>query len=218
MSQGQTIEAVRPAGGAAAITSERRRWERDLHDGVQNELVSLLLRLRLAEEHPSTPSALAGTFAALADNATAALASLREITHGVLPAPLAKYGVGAALAALAARAAVDVTIAGKAPRSTDDAEAAVYFACSEAIQNAAKHAGAGTRVTLRLQHRRGSLAARIADDGHGFDPDDTPRGAGLENIAARLEDLGGSLELTSARGRGTVLILALPWPRRADRP
>jgi signal transduction histidine kinase len=191
--------------------------ERDLHDGVQNELVSLLLKLRLAEEDPSTPQTLAETFATLADHATAALHSLREITHGIYPRRLERFGVRSALLARAERAAVEVTVEGSAPRSTQKAEEAIYFACSEAIQNSAKHAGRGASVTLRMQHRDDWLAVRIADDGDGFDPLRTPSGAGLENIRDRADDLDGSFTVTSRRGYGTELMIALPWPPRAGR-
>ena len=199
-----------------AATGERRRWERDLHDGVQSELVSLLLRLQLVEETPPTPAALTETFAALTEHTLAALESLREITYGIYPRALAQRGIRDTLLARAARATSDVTVQGSAPRSTEEAEEAAYFACSEAIQNAIKHAGDGARVIVALHHRDGSLTVRVADDGRGYDPAHTARGAGLQNIRERVRDLGGSFELTSAPGRGTVLRIVLGWPPRAD--
>jgi signal transduction histidine kinase len=214
-SEPQRSRARRPAG-TDAFTGERRRWERDLHDGVQSELVSLLVRLRLAEDDPSTPLKLAGTFAVLADHALAALDSLREITYGIYPRALAKLGVRETLLARAERAAVDVAIEGTVPRSTEAAEEAVYFACSEAIQNAVKHAGDGARVTVRFDDRPGSLAVRVADDGRGFDPGQTGEGAGLKNIRDRVLDLDGSFEVGSGLGRGTVLLISVPWPPPAD--
>ena len=183
-----------------AWTGERRRWERDLHDGVQSELVSLLLRLQLAEETPPTPAALTETFAALTEHTLAALESLREITYGIYPRALAQRGIRDTLLARAARATSDVTVQGSAPRSTEEAEEAAYFACSEAIQNAIKHAGDGARVIVALHHRDGSLTVRVADDGRGFDPAHTARGAGLQNIRERVRDLGGSFELTLRPG------------------
>jgi signal transduction histidine kinase len=200
-----------------AWTGERRRWERDLHDGVQSELVSLLLRLQLAEDASPTPAAVTDTLAALTEHALAALESLREITYGIYPRALAKRGVRDTLLARAARATSDVTVHGSAPRSSEEAEEAIYFACSEAIQNAIKHAGDGARVIVALHSRDGSLTVRVADDGRGFDPAHTAHGAGLQNIRERVRDLGGSFELTSAPSRGTVLRIVLGWPPRAER-
>jgi len=105
---------------------------------------------------------------------------------------------------------------GSVPRGTDAAEEAVYFACSEAIQNAAKYAGRAAQVTLRLRHEQGSLAVRIADDGRGFDPAHTPERAGLQNIRDRIEDLGGTFEVASSPGQGTILTISLPWPTAAE--
>jgi signal transduction histidine kinase len=208
---------------ALAREDERRRLERDLHDGVQNELVALIVKLRLVEEDRDTPPALAGTLAALGARAEAAPESVRETARGVYPPLLAAFGVGQALRAQAARASVDVSMLGIAPRSSDEAEAAVYFSCLEAIQNVAKHAGGAAHVTLRLHHDHGTLAGRIEDDGRGFDPAHTADGAGLRNINDRIQTLGGAVKLTSSPGRGTVLTISLPWPpKRAkddpDRP
>ena len=127
------------------LADDRRRLERDLHDGVQNELVALIVKLALAQEVPETPPALVETLAGLEARAQAALDSVRNIARGIYPPLLADFGLAKALRAQAARAAVDVSLEGTAPRSTEAAEEAVYFACSEAIQNAAKYAGRGTQ-------------------------------------------------------------------------
>ena len=136
-------------------------WERDLHDGVQNELVALILKLALAQEDAVTPPAVVEMLGGLETRAQAALDSVRNIARGIYPPLLADFGLEKALRAQASRAAIDVCVEGTAPRSTEAAEADVYFACSEAIQNAAKYAGDGTRVTLRLRHHHG-----IADRPH----------------------------------------------------
>ena len=201
---------------AVCLADERRRWERDLHDGVQNELVALILKLALAQEDAVTPPAVVEMLAGLEARAQAALDSVRDIARGIYPPLLADFGLEKALRAQASRAAVDVRVEGTAPRSTEEAEAAVYFACSEAIQNAAKYAGGGTRVTLRLRHDHGSLTVRIADDGRGFDPAHTPEGAGLQNIRDRIEALGGTFRIASSPGHGTILTISLPWPTAAD--
>ena len=203
-----------PTTAALARADERQRLVRDLHDGVQNELLSLILRLKLAGEGRTTPSALAATFVALEDHAAAALASLREIACGIYPLPPVKLGLAEALRAQAARAPNKVTIAVTTPRGTDEAEAAIYLCCSEAIQNVAKHAGPSARVKLGLHHKHGVLAVRIEDDGRGFDPEHTPDGTGLRNIRERVQTLGGNLTITSTPGHGTVLTISLPWPAR----
>jgi signal transduction histidine kinase len=99
---------------------------------------------------------------------------------------------------------VKVSLAGIAPRSREEAEAAVYFSCLEAIQNVAKHAGRRAQATLTLLHDDRELTMRIEDDGQGFDPVLTPDGAGLSNIQDRIQTLGGTIELTSSPGCGTA--------------
>jgi signal transduction histidine kinase len=193
---------------------ERRRLERDLHDGVQNELVALIVKLTLAEEDHDTPPALAGVLADLVARAEAALHSVREIAHGIYPSPLAAFGVLEALRAQAMRASLDIRLEGSAPRSTEEAEVAVYFSCLEAIQNVAKHAGREAHVKLRCRHEHGTLVVRIEDDGPGFDPAHAPEGAGLKNIRARIQTIGGAVKLTSSAGRGTVITISLAWPPR----
>ena len=200
-------------GGA----SERRRLERDLHDGVQTELVALIVKLALAHDDPDTPPALADMLAEFENRAQFVLDLVRNIARGIYPPVLADFGLREALRGLAARGAADMRLVGTAPRSTDEAEEAVYFACSEAIQNVVKHAGAKSRVTLRLFDRHGSLVVRIADDGDGFDLDQAHQGAGVRNMRDRIEDLGGTFKLASKPGCGTVLTLSLPWPPPADR-
>ena len=210
--------APRPARapGAVPFADERRRLERDLHDGVQNELVGLIIKLAHAQEDAKTPPELMDMLAGLEARAQAALNSLRNIARGIYPSLLADLGLAEALRAQAARAPVDVRLIGTAPRSTEAAEDAVYFACSEAIQNAAKYAGGGAHVTVRLRHDEGSLAVRVADDGRGFDPARTSTGAGLGNMRDRTEGVAGTFRLDSRPGHGTVLTLTVPWPGAAD--
>lgn len=195
---------------------ERRRLERDLHDGVQSDLVSLIARLKLAEEDFEAPPALAATFAQLTDHALAALASVREVASGIYPTSLAKFGIVEALRARAERAAPEVRVSGEAPRTTEEAEAAVYFSCSEAIQNIARHAGRAARGELWLSHDAETLAVRVRDDGQGFDPEHVVRGAGLDNISDRITALGGFVHLSSSPGHGTDLAISLPWPSRTS--
>jgi signal transduction histidine kinase len=209
------IEHGRRAIGGAG---ERRRLERDLHDGVQSELIALIVHLAIARQDPDTPPPLADTLAGLEARAQAALDSVRNVARGIYPAILADLGLREALRAQGVRAAIDLTIVGTAPRTTEEPEEAVYFACSEAIQNAAKHAGNGARCTLRLTHHHQSLVVHITDDGRGFDPHRTPERGGLRNIRDRIEDLGGTVKLISRPGRGTNLTLSLSWPVAAGQP
>lgn len=217
MSDVQSMQARRPARPTPAVrlADERRRLERDLHDGVQNELVALIVKLALAQQDAQTPPAVAEMLSGLEARAQAALDAVRDIVRGIYPPLLADFGLAKALRAQAARAPVHVSLEGTAPRSTEAAEEAVYFACSEAIQNVAKYAGLRPQVMLRLRYDQGSLAVRIADDGWGFDPSLTPEGAGMRNIRDRVADLGGTFKVASSPGHGTVLAVSLPWPAAA---
>jgi len=189
-----------------------RRLERDLHDSVHTELVCLILRLKLAEEDELTPPALAGELADLGDHACAVLDALREIIHGLQPIALSRHGVVAALKARAGRSPIPVTVSGAVPRSTNESEEAVYFACSEAIQNTIKHAGPKAKLTLRLRHEHRTLSVRAQDDGCGFDPAHRHAGSGLRNITDRIKGRGGDVELSSTPGLGTLLVISVPWP------
>jgi signal transduction histidine kinase len=197
--------------------SERRRIERDLHDGVQTELVALLVKLSIARQDPDVPPDVAAVLADIEGRAQVALDSVRNIARGIYPPVLADFGLHEALRAQAARADVRTSVAGTVPRGTEEAEEAVYFACSEAIQNVVKHAGDGSQVAFRLHHSQRSLVVRISDDGRGFDLGKTRQGVGLRNIRDRIEDLGGTVELAARPGRGTVITLSVPWPTTGDR-
>lgn len=190
-----------------------RRLERDLHDGVYAELVSLILRLKLTEEDDLTPPELAGKLAGLGDHACAVLDSLREITHGFHPIALSRHGVAPALKARATRSPITVTVSGAAPRSTDEAERAVYFACSEAIQNTIKHAGPEAELTISLRLADRTLTVQAQDDGCGFDLTHAHVGSGLRNITDRIRARGGSVKVSSKSGLGTRLVISVPWPR-----
>lgn len=202
----------------SAAARERRRLVRDLHDGVQNELVSLMVGISLAEDDPDTPPELAAKLSTLGARAETTLDAIRELAQGNRPRLLVVAGVSEALRAQAALAPMMVTVVGTAPRSTAEAEEAVYFACLEAIQNVAKHAGGSARATLRLRYRDGTLAVRTEDDGGGFHSVRRREGAGLTNIRDRLASVGGTVRITSTPGHGTVVAVTLPWPRRSAVP
>jgi signal transduction histidine kinase len=212
----QPTRAAR-APAAEPPANSRRRLERDLHDSVQNQLVALIVQLARAAQDPETPPTLATTLARIEAHAQSALDSVRDIARGIYPRVLADFGLGEALRAHAAHAAVHVSVTGSAPRSTAESEEAVYYACSEAIQNVAKHGGPKARVTLRLHHDNASLTVHISDDGAGFDPLHTANGAGLQNIHGRIEDHGGTVTIASRPGHGALLTITLPWQTTAPR-
>ncbi len=190
---------------------ERRRLERNLHDGAQQHLVALKVKLGLAEMLASRdPEKAKATIAQLKGDADEALETLRDLARGIYPPLLADKGLGVALELQARKATIPVTIdAERIGRYTQDVEAAVYFSVLEALQNVQKYAHA-THATVRLREDDGALRFEVADDGKGFDLASTPKGSGLTNMADRVDALGGEVGITSAPGRGTELRGSLP--------
>ncbi len=140
-----------------------------------------------------------------------AVQTLRELAHGIYPPLLASDGLKAALSARLAKAPVSVIIeADGLGRYPQEVEAAVYFCCLEAVQNVVKYAGAST-ASVRLDDRGGTLFFTVEDEGRGFDPSATPRGAGLQNMVDRLDALGGRLQVVSESGAGTTVWGQVPW-------
>ena len=195
-----------------AETTERRRIERDLHDGAQQRLVSLQISLELLRRNlgPEVDPAVRAELEAAAGEATAAIAEVRELARGLHPAVLTEAGLGPALEALARRSNVPVAVAvdlqGRLPPPI---EATAYFVVSEALANVAKHAGA-SRASIDARTRDDILRLEIADDGRGGA--DPAAGSGLRGLEDRVLALGGTLELSSAAGdgTGTRLIVELP--------
>jgi signal transduction histidine kinase len=202
----------------SAAARERRRLARDLHDGVQNELVALIVELAAAEQDHDTPPALAAKLFTLGARAEATLAAIREIARGTTPSVLAASGFVEAISAQARRAAITVRLAGTAPRSSEAGEEAAYFVCLEALQNVAKHATREAQATIRVRHRNGRLTIRIEDDGGGFAQAPGRDGLGLTNIRDRIAAVSGTVSITSMPGRGTVVAAALPWPAKQAAP
>ncbi|MGH2725008.1 MAG: histidine kinase [Actinomycetota bacterium] len=195
----------------AAQDTERRRLERNIHDGAQQQLVALAVKLRLIETLGPKDPARAGEMARQAKaEAQDALENLRDLARGIYPPALADRGLTAALEAQARKVPLPVAIeADGVGRYPQEVEAAAYFCVLEALQNVSKYAGA-SRAVVRLAERGGRLAFEVEDDGGGFDPAVTPRGAGLQNMVDRLEALGGSLEVRSAPGAGTTVMASVP--------
>ena len=190
----------------AAQDEERRKLERDIHDGVQQQLVALSVQLRLAEQLTERDPERARTvLAGLQGQATDALDDLRDLARGIYPPLLADQGLAAALGAQARKAVVPTTIdADGIGRYARDVEATVYFCTLEAMNNIAKYAAASS-ATISLSQRDGTLAFEVRDDGRGFDLDATPTGTGLVGIADRLDALGGRLTIESRPGDGTTV-------------
>jgi signal transduction histidine kinase len=200
----------------AAQDLERRKLERNIHDGSQQQLVALAVKLRLArsvlEKDPARVDAMLDE---LASETQQALEDLRDLARGIYPPLLADQGLGAALDAQARRSPVPVSVeADGVGRYPPEVEAAVYFSCLEALQNVAKYAGA-TAATVALREAPGRLEFRVNDDGVGFDAGATSYGTGLQGMADRLAALGGTLAVTSMPGRGTAITGSLP-ARAAD--
>ena len=198
----------------AAGDQARRRIERDLHDGTQQRLVSLVLDLRTAEAAvPPEQPELRAQLARIADGLAGALEDLRELTRGIHPAILSEGGLGPALKALARRSAVPVELeVDVQARLPEPVEVAAYYVVSEALANTAKHAQASV-AQVEAQARDGLLHLSVRDDGVGGA---TPGGgSGLVGLADRVEALGGTIRVHSPAGRGTRLEIELPI---RDRP
>jgi signal transduction histidine kinase len=187
---------------------ERRRIERNLHDGAQQRLVGLALLLRMTEREVNGDKSAHTHVTRALDEAQAALQDLRDLATGLHPRVLARHGLAAALASLADRSdvpvSVDADLNGRLPEAV---EACAYFISSEALQNVSKHAGA-TRVWVHARRLNGELAIEIGDDGVGGAR--LEEGGGLQGLRDRVEAIGGALTLESPVGAGTVVRAVLP--------
>jgi signal transduction histidine kinase len=184
----------------------RRRIERNLHDGAQQQIVALTVKLRLLGQLVDRDAEQAKSMAAdLQSDANDALEQLRDLARGIYPQLLADQGLVAALEAQARRASVATSVRsdgiGRYPRDT---EAAVYFCVLEAMNNVAKYSGA-TRAEVGLSQTDGELRFAVIDDGAGFDTEETSHGTGLQGMADRLDAIGGALAIVSRRGEGTTI-------------
>ena len=192
---------------AGAADSARRNIERDLHDGAQQQLVALRVKLELArevlEQEEGEGSHGAEMVAGLGPEVEEIIEEVRSLARGIYPALLASDGLGEALRAAGRRSPVPVRIKvdgiGRLPAET---ESAVYFCCLEALQNVAKHAAGATAVTIELSGED-ELHFTVADDGPGFAPEDAASGSGITGMKDRLAAVGGELQVESAPGAGT---------------
>ncbi|MDP9301046.1 MAG: sensor histidine kinase [Actinomycetota bacterium] len=195
----------------AAQDEERRKIERNLHDGAQQQLVALQVKLRLAEGLLERDAAQGQeAIAALQADTNAALENLRDLARGIYPPLLADKGIVAALEAQARKSTVPTSVeAGGLGRYAPEVEATIYFCTLEALQNVSKYAAA-TRTLIRLGREDGRVTFEIEDDGVGFDAGATDYGTGLRGMADRLDAIGGSLDVRSARGQGTTITGRVP--------
>ncbi len=190
--------------------AQRRKIERDLHDGAQQHLVALGIRVALARElaDPEVAQQLNDVNTELNE----ILEELRDLAHGLYPPALREFGLRGALASAVRRSASPATIETAAiGRYSEQVEGSVYFCCLEGLQNVDKHAGVGATAVIRLWERDGRLCFEIVDDGAGYDVQSAPRsGQGLANMSDRIAALGGTLVVESTPGRGTTLRANIP--------
>jgi signal transduction histidine kinase len=197
----------------AAADSERRRLERDLHDGLQQRLVSLSLRLRLLASRLAPDSEAEQLLADARNELAVSLQELRDLARGIHPAILSERGLAAALEALTARAPFPVELlvepGGPAP---EPVEVAAYYLVSEALTNILKHSDA-TSASVSVTRRHTQVVVAVADDGAGGA--DRVSGSGLRGLTDRIEALGGQLEVSSPPGAGTSLRAEIPLEQEA---
>ncbi len=205
-----------------AAVEERRRIQRDLHDGAQQRLLAMRAAVtRLLEDPRESPERRDALFA-IRQELAETLAEVRSLAEGVYPPLLVEYGLARALRAISRGMASEIAIADESVgRFPTAVEGAVYFTCLEALQNVAKHAGEGAATKVRLWREEGNLRFEVADDGCGFRPADAHETEGLVNMRDRVGSLGGTLQVRSATGAGTTVsgtvpVLAEPAERDAS--
>ena len=193
----------------------RRRIERNLHDGAQQQIVALTVKLRLLGQLVDRDAEKAKTMASnLQADANDALEQLRDLARGIYPPLLADQGLVAALEAQARKASVPTEVRSDGiGRYPQDTEAAVYFCVLEALNNVAKYAGA-TRAEVNLAQTDGHLSFSVVDDGQGFDTAATSYGTGVQGMADRLDAIGGALQVVSRKGEGTTIVGLIPAEMR----
>jgi signal transduction histidine kinase len=195
-----------------AADMERQRIERDIHDGVQQQLVALRIKLELAadtlNDQPARAQEMIATIGRQMDDV---LDGLRSLARGIYPSILPQRGLADALRSAAQRAPVPVLVRAQGlERYAEEVEAAVYFCCLEAMQNVAKHAGPGAEAAVRLREDGRRLEFEVTDTGIGFDPRSAQPGSGLVNMKDRIEAIGGRLTIRSRRGDGTSICGVAP--------
>jgi signal transduction histidine kinase len=201
----------------SAGTRERRKLERDLHDGAQQRLVAASIDLSLAAELADANPDLHDRVSAATAEVEGALAELREVAHGIYPAALARWGLARALELVAGRYQGKVMVIEADPgRFAPELEAAVYYCCLEAVQNASKHAGRDAHVSIRLYTDADQVRLEVHDNGPGFDTAEAHDGIGLQNMRDRLGAVLGHVEISSQPGHGTLVAATAPLSQRRN--
>jgi len=195
---------------AASADDERRRIERDIHEGAQQRLLSLRLRVDLAGRPGQDPAAATVALRELAGEVDAAIAEVGSLARGTYPFILTHQGLGAALALAAHDAPVATTVLADSRRYAAEIENAVYFSCLEAMRNASEHAGAATAVRITVAERDDNLCFDVRDDGAGFALDAVPAGVDLTTIKDRVAAVRGQVSVESTPGRGTHISGRIP--------
>jgi len=199
-----------------AADDERRRIERDLHDGAQQQLIALRIKLELAAElmgeAPPSGAEEAATLRRFSDDVQHALEAVQSLARGIYPSTLADYGLVKALRTAALQNPLPTTVLARGVRRhSREIESAAYFCCLEALQNAAKHAHGASAVMIELWDAD-SLRLEVRDDGAGFDLENVAGGVGFTSMRDRLAAVGGDLAITSRPGHGTLVTASIPIP------
>jgi signal transduction histidine kinase len=190
---------------------ERRKLERDLHDGAQQRLVAASINLSLAGELADASPELHDRVTEARGEVEEALTELREVAHGIYPPALGRWGLARALELVASRYSGRVEVVdASGGRFRPEVEAAMYYCAMEAVQNASKHAGESAHISITLYTDADELRLEVRDDGSGFDPAAVDGGIGLENMRDRLGAIGGHVEIDSQPGHGTLVAAAAP--------
>lgn len=198
----------------AATDESRRRIERNLHDGAQQHLVALAVKVGLIRQLlDADPGVAAAMLEELREDVQVTLTELRELAHGIYPPRLRDRGLRDALQAAADRSPLPTRVEAEGlERYGPEIETAIYFCCLEAIQNAGKHAGDGATITVTVREEAGTLEFVVADDGAGFDPATTASSSGFVNMRDRLGAFAGTLDVTSAPSAGACVRGHVPLP------
>ena len=190
--------------------AERRKVEQNLHDGVQQHLIALRIEVTLAESPETDPVTLA-RLSRIGAGIEEALDELREVAHGIYPPALADLGLVMALKRIRVPTGAALTFdTGAIRRHSPELEAAVYYSCLEAVQNASKHGGPGVAITVVLREHANELSFQVIDNGPGFEPSNPRSGVGLQNMQDRLGALDGRLSIVTAPGEGTTVAGSVP--------
>jgi signal transduction histidine kinase len=195
----------------ALADEERRRIERDLHDGAQQQLVAVSIKLALLRELVEGDPALASRIVEAEEGIETTLELIRELAHGIYPQALRYDGLSQALALVASRLPLPITVHAEGlGRVASQIETAVYFCCLEALQNVAKHATIRTPVDVQLTAHNGELRFSLIDHGPGFDPRTAPQGHGITGMRDRIRAIGGELDIVSTPGQGATVAGHVP--------